>query len=190
MIRILAVVCSLLLFGCQAATLPREHLDPVTVATLTVQTGPIVLASDDSLRASNVRDYVQLTAIQVNRMGTRDLYLAALLWSTIDRSAAERASLGRALLDAQLVADDRPLELRARAADVRPPGIGTRPLRPPVPNAQEFYFPIGKDELRAIAQSATLTLVPHRSENDAAPTVYREWQDGRAGLRQFLETIR
>jgi hypothetical protein len=188
MIRTLLMIAVVCLASCSASLAPRTHLDPVTAATVTVQAEPIVLAFDDQLRASNARDYLQLAAIEINRMGTRELYLGALQWSTIDRTSAERDAVVRELRRATLFVDDRPVEL-STDLQVRPPGLGTRPIPLPIPSARELYFPIQREQLRAIALSRSLTLTPLAPAGHT-PRIYRDWQDGRASLLRFLETAR
>jgi hypothetical protein len=190
MIRTLLLAAIVVCFGgCSASLAPRTHLDPVTAATITVQAEPIVLAFDDQLRASNARDYLQLAAIEINRMGSRELYLGVLHWSTIDRTSAEHDAAARELRHARLLADDRPIELSTNLQE-RPAGLGVRPYPLPIPGAREFYFPIQKEQLRAIALSRSLTLTPLAPAAGHTSPIYRDWQDGRAGLLRFLESVR
>ena len=175
---------TLILAGCASSPTPRTWLDPYTAATITAQAEPIVLARDEQLRAINVRDYVQLGAVEVNRMGQRDLYLVVILWSTIDRSAAEPERLSEAFARLEVQADDRPFAL-VRAAST-PPGIGQRPFRLPAPEARQMYFPVGREELQAIATSRSLSATPRGSSEESR---YTEWRDGRASLQAFLAAL-
>jgi len=52
-----------------------EKLDELTAVTYTFSRTPIILSPDTPLDRENTRDYVQIGAIEVNRMGTLQYYL-------------------------------------------------------------------------------------------------------------------
>ena len=52
-----------------------EKLDDLTAVTYTYSRTPIILSPDTPLDRENTRDYVQIGAIEVNRMGTLQYYL-------------------------------------------------------------------------------------------------------------------
>jgi hypothetical protein len=176
----------LLLNGCSSTQLaaPRTWLDERTAVTVTAQSDPAVLAREEHMRAINVRDYAQLGAVEANRMGTHQLYLVLVSWSTIDRSATEQERSAAGFSRITLYADDRPIEL-TRAAPAREElGFARRPFAHPTPGAHEIYFAVTRGHLQSIALSGTLQLIAHR-EGGAADK-YLEWRDGRPGLRAFL----
>lgn len=182
-------VLILLLNGCASTQLvaPRTWLDERTAVTVTAQSDPAVLAREEHMRAINVRDYAQLGAVETNRMGTHQLYLVLLCWSTIDRSAAEQERSAASFSRITLYADDRAIEL-TRAAPAREElGFSRRPFEHPTPGAREIYFAVSRGDLQSIALSRRLQLVAHRDE--AAKDKYLEWRDGRPGLRAFLAQL-
>ena len=52
-----------------------EKLDELTAVTYTFSRTPIILSPDTPLDRENTRDYVQIGAIEVNRMGTLQYYI-------------------------------------------------------------------------------------------------------------------
>ena len=63
---------------------PLEYLDEQSGATVTAVEKPLLFARERSERAANLRDYVTLMAVTVNRGGKRDSLLIAYIWSTLD----------------------------------------------------------------------------------------------------------
>lgn len=182
-----AFAICLLLAGCSVSPAPRTWLDSATAATLTAQSAPLVLARDEQMRAVNVRDYAQLGAIEVNRMGERELYLAIVFWSTIDRPQNEHEQLAAAFARVDIQADDRTIGLARAQGSPHPPGIGTRPFPHPAPGAQDAYFPIDRSELQAIARSRHLSLTTRGHARDSIR--YAEWRGDREGLERFLAAL-
>lgn len=175
------------LAGCAASPAPRTWLDPHTAATITAQGAPTVLARDEQMRAINVRDYAQLGAIEVNRMGERAMYLVVVLWSTIDRSAAEREQLLASLARVDIQADDRTIGLSALQDSAREAGVSPHPFVLPTPAAQEVFFPVTREELESMASSESLRLSAHGGAQPAHQ--YTLWRDGRESLAQLLSKL-
>lgn len=182
-----AAFLGLILQACASAPAPRSYLDTRTAATITVQEQPVVFARDEQMRAINVRDYAQLGAIEVNRMGERQLYLVATLWSTIDRTASERERLAAAFAQVIVHADDQPIALVRATGPTRPIGVGTRPYEAPSPGAQELYFPVTRAALQGIAHSRSLSLTTGGSGDSTWR--FSEWRNGRVGLRLFIDSL-
>src|SRR5512138_3350837 len=88
---LLLAVC-LCACGTERATAPREYLDERTAATITVVKHPWIFTRG-SVRpgSSRHREFLHLYAIDVNRMGEHEQYIAALhsypTDGTIDASA-------------------------------------------------------------------------------------------------------
>src|SRR5262245_6154305 len=77
------------LLGCAAtpSTAPREYVDEQTAATITVAADPLVFAQDATAIG---RDFLNIYAIDVNRMGHHQQYLAVMQWwpDTVKTTAA------------------------------------------------------------------------------------------------------
>jgi hypothetical protein len=166
-----------------SAQQPRTWLDEQTAATVTAQQPCAVFAHENQARAANVRDYVQAGAVEVNRMGTRTYYLVLISWSTIDRSAAERAKLEAELARNTLWADDRPIELRRIPRGRETAGVFSAPYAAPAPAAIESWYPITLNEIGALAHARTLRLTAQAGDT---PRPYELWQQDRGGFAAFL----
>lgn len=178
----------LTLVGC--ATQPptvKSWLDPVSSATITAQTEPLVLARPETRLGVNGRDFAQLTAIEVNRMGDRKLYLIAVLWSNANLSLKEWRDFENAFAQVEVRLDDRPMALTRHPEDVSALGVGQSPLPLPIPGTRQVYFPIQRADLRALAQSNRVQLIAlGRSD---APQRFEERKDGRRSLSDFLSQL-
>lgn len=178
----------LLLDGCAAgsAQQPRTWLDERTAATVTAQEPCAVFAHEDQALSTNVRDYVQAGAVDVNRTGTHNYYLVLISWSTIDRSAAERAALDAELAHSTLWADDRPIELQRIERGRDSAGVFSAPYAAPAPAAMESWYPVTLSELRALAGATTLRLTAQAGDT---PRPYQLWQSDRGGFASFLTRL-
>lgn len=173
-----ALLVTLMLAGCAAQPTVKSWMDPKSSVTITAQTEPLVLIRAQPAPSLNERDYAQLTAIEVNRMGERTLYLVAILWNS-----AELGTFQDAFKHIEVNLGDRSIALTPHTGDVSELGISqTLPL--PIPGSSQIYFPISRDQLRAISRSTRIELTAGGIPE--APRRYEEWQDGRRSLNDFL----
>lgn len=176
-----------LLLGCSNAPTVKSWLDPVSSATITAQIVPLIMARDDRTRPINERDFAQLTAVEINRMGERRLFLVAILWSSENRTRSERENFENSFARIELRFGDRSVALERHQGEIADLGVGQSPLPLPIPGSQQLYFPIERADLRALASSTRAQLVaqglPESSQR------YEEWQDGRRGLNDFLSQL-
>lgn len=186
--KYLAVLVLLMLGGC--ATPPasvQSWLDPVTMATITAQTEPMVMTRMEKRRIANGRDYAQLTAIEVNRMGARKLYLVAVLWSNAQLTGKQWQNFENTFDQIEIRLDDRPLTLARLSEDIEALGIGQSPLPLPIPGSRQIYYPIDRPELRAMAASTRIELTALGYTD--APQPFEERVDGRRSLSDFLSQL-
>lgn len=139
------------------------------------------------MRAMNVRDYAEIGAIEINRMGTRNYYLLLISWSTIDRTAAESATIEGALARITFWADDRPIQLTREAAAGSSVGLSRHAYALPTSAAVESWYPLTLATLRSLAAAGVLRLSGKAATGEEHR--YSEWQNGRTGLVNFLEYI-
>jgi hypothetical protein len=179
----------LLLGGTKHAA--SEYLDEHTGATVTVADTPLIFALKQSILAANSRDYVSLTAAEVDRSGQPSVYLIGYIWSTIDRRGPAK-NLSKPHKYLELLADARPIALKA---DADYPADLTDDARLSSPGSNKYLarlaFRVTIEELRFAADSRSL-LVRMRDESAAEgddADVYTLWQDGRESLRAFVELI-
>lgn len=173
----------MILAGCAAQPTVKSWIDPKSSVTITAQTEPLVLIRAEPAPSMNERDYAQLTAIEVNRMGERKLYLVAILWSSGELWSDRQGTFQSAFQQIEVNLGDRTVALTPHTGDVSELGI-SQALPLPIPGSSPIYFPISRDDLRAISRSGKIQLTA-RGKPDA-PRRYEEWQDGRHSLNDFL----
>jgi hypothetical protein len=177
----------LTLIGCSSAPTVKSWLDPVSAATITAQGEPLIVARDEQMRSTNERDFAQLTAVEVNRMGQRRLYLVAVLWTSAQQTRAARDEFEKSFERVELRMDDRSFTLARHQGDVTELGIGQSPLPLPVHGTQQLFFPIERADLTTLANSNRVQLVALGRPD--TPLLYEEWQGGRRSLNDFLEQL-
>jgi hypothetical protein len=185
--KYLAPFVLLMLGGCVTQPSVQSWLDPVSMATITAQAEPIVLARHEKRRTANGRDYAQLTAIEVNRMGTRKLYLVAVLWSNAQLTGKQWQNFESTFEQIEVRLDERPLMLTRLPDDTAALGIGQTPLPLPIPGSRQIYYSIDRPELRAIAASNRIELTALGRAD--APQPFDERVNGRRSLGEFLSQL-
>lgn len=177
----------LMLAGCSAQPTVKSWMDPVSSVTITAQTEPMVMIRAEPPPVFNERDYAQLTAIEVNRMGDRRLYLVAILWTTADFSPTVPQKLEASFQNVEVQVGDRALSLARHAGTASELGISQSALPLPIPGSTHIYFPIEREDLLAISRSNRILLTA-RGVPDA-PRRYEEFSDGRQSLSDFLSQL-
>jgi hypothetical protein len=175
------------LVGCSTQPTVKSWLDPVSAVTITAQTEPMVLVRAAPAPVANERDFAQLAAIEVNRMGERRLYLVAVLWSTADLSVSQPGSVDSSFAQVDVQVGERTLALTRHAGEISELGIGQPALPLPIPGSRHMYFPIERDDLRAISRSNRIQLTARGLPD--APRRYEEFSDGRQSLSDFLSQL-
>lgn len=184
-----ALVLLLIVAGCASQPTVKSWLDPVSSVTITAQTEPLVMVRASPAPVANERDYAQLAAIEVNRMGNRRLYLVAVLWTTVDLSRAQPGpgNFENSFTQVEINTGDRTVALTRHAGKISELGIGEPVLPLPIPGSQHIYFPIERDDLRAISRSTRIQLTALGIPD--APRRYEEFSDGRQSLNDFLSQL-
>lgn len=175
------------LLGCSSAPTVKSWLDPVSAATITAQIEPLILARDEQRHSLNERAFAQLTAVEVNRMGERRLYLVAVPWSSAQQTRAEQEDFAKSFARVELRMGDRSTLLTRHEGDIAKLGIGQSPLPLPIPGTQQLFFPIERADLSALASSTRVQLIALGRQDE--PQRYEEWQDGRRSLGAFLNQL-
>jgi hypothetical protein len=163
----------------------REYVDEITAVSITVPTDAIVFARERTDLAVNARDYVTLTPLEVNRTGHRSYFWSGYVWSTIDRRNGQPVL--EAKEDLVLIADGRPILLRADGKGLRDHGVGEPPTRVPVRTATAVLFAARPDEIAYVAQAKELRLDAVR---DGSSESFVLWKDSRDGIREFVERLK
>ena len=154
-----AMLAAMLMAGCASEQQagPREYLDERTAATITVAGEAMVFACDRPELGVNARDYVTLTAVDVNTSGRHAMHLVGYAWSTLDkRGAHERNSLY------DIVADDRTLPLQPMPGGFRSIGVNEPPIPVPSRGALPLSAPITRDQLQFLQDTPGVRVVRTR----------------------------
>jgi hypothetical protein len=175
------------LTGCASQPTVKQWLDPVSSVTITAQTEPLTLVRASPAPSFNERDYAQLTAIEVNRQGARKLYLVAILWNSADPSSPQGARFDEAFSQIEVQLPDRTVALTRHEGQVSDLGIGDPALPLPISGSRYIYYPVERDDLRAISQSNSVQLTAHGRAD--SPRRYEEFEDGRQSLSDFLSQL-
>jgi len=178
-----ALLLTLMLAACAAQPTVKSWMDPKSSVTVTAQTEPLVLIRAAPAPGLNERDYAQLTAIEINRMGERKLYLVAILWNSGDLWPDQAGAFQNAFKQIEVNLGDRTVALTPHTGEASELGI-SEALPLPIPGSSQIYFPISRDDLRAISRSSRIELTANGVPD--APRRYEEWQDGRRSLDDFL----
>jgi len=148
----------MILAGCVAQPTVTSWIDPKSSVTVTAQTEPLVMIRAEPAPNFNERDYAQLTAIEVNRMGDRKLYLVAILWSSaVDLWTDQQGKFSGAFKQIEMNLGDRTVALTPHDGNAAELGIN-QALPLPIPGSMQVYFPISRDDLRAISRSSKIQL--------------------------------
>lgn len=173
-----------MLAGCMAQPAVKSWLDPVSVATITTQSTPLVLVRASSSGMIQ-RTFAQLTAVEVNQMGTRRLYLALVPRITNEVTPTQLATFQRSFDQIELRMDDRSIPLARYAGELTELGIGEPDLLP-ISGSRRIFYEIERADLRALAGSKQVALVALGLQ---APRRYEEWDDSRGSLRDFVAQL-
>jgi hypothetical protein len=187
----IAVLCACM-SACAAAGRPGvdEFLDEHTGANITVMHQALTFAVERSTLAAHARDYVSLTAVEVDRSGQAQLYLIGYFWSTIDRrkDTAARSAVSQSV---ELLADGRRILLRPDGVLPKDLDAKRQLLVPEASHFEEAAYSVSLDLLRYIAGSRVLVLRlgsdPQDDEEEGDS--YTLWTDARSDLREFTQRV-
>jgi hypothetical protein len=178
-----AIALSVVLAACSTArpSGPREYLDEQTAATITVVSNPWIFTREQFGAAVDDNDFLNLYAIDVNRMGDHRQYLAVL--QSVPLSAGE-AEPPAPQLDLRL--GDRKLSLQAVLDDPRSFGIAQPIASSYTLTSRWWFYPVSKETLTAVA-SATDLNASLTTEGRRIPYVI--WRDGRAEVAELMAVL-
>jgi hypothetical protein len=173
-----------------------EFLDERTGTTITIVHEPLTFALERSALAAHARDYVSLTALEVDRSGEPQLYLLGYFWSTIDRRGNAATSLSH---DKSLVLHADGRVIRLTPVDSLPKDLeaSRKLLAPETARFEQAAYHVRVEQLRYISNSRTLSLrvgagKDEDEDEDEAGTgaeTYEMWSDARRALKDFVARI-
>lgn len=154
-----ALLAAILMAGCASEQQagPREYLDERTAATITVAGESMVFACDRPELGINARDYVTVTAVDVNTSGRHATHLVGYAWSTLDKRAIQEGDSRY-----EIVADDRTLPLQPMPDGFRAIGVNEPPIPVPSRGALPLTAPITHDQLQFLRDTPGVYVVRTR----------------------------
>jgi len=154
-----ATLLAAMLAGCasRAPAGPREYLDERTAATITVAGDAMIFSYDRPELGVNARDYVTLTAVDVNNSGRHATHLVGYAWSTIDKRGVED---GASKYD--IVAADRTLPLAVAPEGFRSIGVNEPPIPVPSRSALPLSAPVTREQVQFMLDTPDVRVVRTR----------------------------
>jgi hypothetical protein len=187
--KLVLALVSLCLVCCKAAGPPRPHeprhaeyLDPVTAATVSSVTEPIIFARAHADVAANARQYANMVGASVNRSGRYEYLLLVYLWSTVDARLGAGTHPGDTLV---LLADDRAIRIQRDGRSLQEAGIDKRLLPPLHFRGLPRVYKTDRATLQFISSARRLRM-QLEGDQDARP--FDLWKDGRRQLGQLVAT--
>ena len=174
------LLVSALTAGCaggRPASAERQYLDAASGITVTGLDEPAIFHHDDPRLAANVRDYLYMGPVVMNRMGKYSFYLWLGEWSTIDRMSERESSAGlrnngKTIGQVVLLLDGVPMELDDSLDTVEKSRIIQPPYKSSVESMRAEYMRVSRDQLSRIAAAKNVVV----RVNDAGQLrVYRLW---------------
>jgi hypothetical protein len=176
--RLLALAVSLGLVACATphSTTPREYLDEQTAATIKVVSDPWIFTRERTSSAVDSYDYLNIYAIDVNRMGDHHQYLAVLkAWADNDSNST-----------LELTTSDGAIKLQPASQSARELGIAQPIASAFAYDATWRYFPVTKEVLAKLAHSQNLSASIDTSD---ARIPYVMWRDGSAEVTELTAIL-
>jgi hypothetical protein len=170
--------------GCAAAPDEplREYLDEQTAATITVVAEPWIFSRERPSERLDDRDYLNVYAIDVNRMGDHRQYLAVLQSSPL-RDGAGRDAPPPTL---QWRASGEDLTFAPSAEDARALGVAQPVAQSYTYESRWWYYPVDRPTLARIASSRDAQAALIAGEVHAP---YVLWRDGSAEAAALSSAI-
>jgi hypothetical protein len=169
-----------MLGGCATPTVaPRHYLDEDTAATITLVAQPWIFTGDQVAFSAKDRDYLNLFAVDVNRMGAHKQYIAALVSTPPPLSDPSQLTL-------ELQGGGQTLTLQPTMEETRKLGF-VKPLAPAFsPAARWWYFPVTKEILATVMRSTDLAATVAAGDKRM---VYTKWRDGSVDIAEFTAIL-
>lgn len=178
--RIAPLIALLMLSACASqGVTPREYLDEETAATITVVSDPWIFTGERMGALLNDRDYLNMFAIDVNRMGDHRQYLAVL-------QSIPPPALAEGVPSLELRGSGQTVLLQHAAGTARQLGIA-KPLAPSYSGtAKWWYFPVDKQLLGTVMRANDLQAALITTERRLA---YVMWRDGSAEISELTAVL-
>jgi hypothetical protein len=133
-----------------------EKLDELTAVTVTYCRTPLIMSPDTPLDRDARRDYVQIGAIEVNRMGTLEYYLWLGITEVNQFAATDAHPEGFASI--VLAGSDKSIELDVKGWSPGAIGTSAPVYQKLFPDSADAYYQVTLDQIQLLADSNSLSL--------------------------------
>lgn len=133
-----------------------EKLDELTAVTVTYCRTPLIMSPDTPHVREARRDYVQIGAIEVNRMGVLEYYLWLGITEVDQDAAADIQPEGFASI--VLAGKEKSIELDVKGWSPGVIGTSAPVYQKIYPDSAEAYYQVSLDQIQLLADSDNLVL--------------------------------
>jgi len=172
----------LLATGCATSNGPRQYLDEVTAATVTVTAKPWVFVANDPNAVFDKRGYLSLYTLDVNHAGSHQPYFAAMQ-SSFDVGLPNEKSSPPTL---EIQANGQTLVFHSTPQDPRQLGLAQPLEQPFASQSRWWYFVVTKQDIAAVAQLQAPQIL--LTSGDVRFT-YVEFRNGSKELRELAAAL-
>lgn len=163
-----------------------EKLDERTAVTVTHNRTPIIMSANDNFRPRNVRDYVEIGAIEVNSMGS----LRHFLWLGISEVDDTKDAEGHPAGFESIIFSAGDEEFQLDVLDWTHEAIGTseRVYKKLFSSSTDAYYEITLDQIRVLAESDGMKI----RTTGSVPKEFVVWYKPdtvRSDLSEFLKAV-
>lgn len=182
----LVLAITMLVTGACSTTQPAvdQQLDEGTGVTVSYARTPLLLVRDTPAYGAYARSFVQIGALEINRMGAREHFLWMSTWNTDYRADAEEHRDG--FDTAVLFVDGEPVTLDVHGWTPGAIGASRPAYTRPFATSLEAYYRITTNQLAMIAQANDLRL----RTSGAQPRDFQLWDEQRSAKADFAEFVR
>lgn len=173
------------LSACAAGQAPVvEKLDELTAVTYTHVRTPLILSPDTSLDRTQATDYVQVGAIEVNRMGSLNYYL----WLGISDTQYEESSSTHqdGFESITLTLGDQKFPLDIHGWTHASIGISEPVYKKLFSTSVDAYYEVTPEQVRSLTEVDNMKLLT----SGAAPKEFVPWYRQTAAKEEFTEFIK
>ena len=163
-----------------------ERLDARTAVTITNSRTPLIMSPDAYFSDANAREYVQVGAIEVNRMGTREHFLWLGIWDIDHVQSEAETPLGYDTIHLMADGQDIPLNLHGWTHDSI--GASESSYEKIFAEDVDAYYKISLEQLAALNSAVAVKL----RTTSAAPKEFVPWYNqerASADLAEFYRVV-
>ena len=163
-----------------------QKLDELTAVTITYCRTPLIMSPDTPYIREARRDYVQLGAIEVNRMGALEYYLWLGITEVDQVAAIDNHPEGFASI--VLAGDEKSIELDVKGWSPSVIGASAPVYQKLFPDSADAYYQVTLDQIQLLADINSLSLRTTGSATKEFVSWYSQ-ETFESDLAEFLSEV-